>query len=153
MNNVDYELGLATIEEGDYYHTDEDWNSADGRGKAKIGLVACNTKCNARHPFNRTKRDECKGKCEAAYNAKIAYIDDSLGGDTIPQYAIKIDPPTNQTDSNQDTSGSGSDNRSSDGNGNGNGKKGLSTGAKIGIGVGVLVLIIATVVIVRKQKK
>ena len=151
MNNVDYELGLATIEEGDYYHTDEDWNSADGRGKAKIGLVACNTKCNARHPFNRTKRDECKGKCEAAYNAKIAYINDSLSGDTIPQY--KIDPPTNQTDSNQDTSGSGIDNRSSDGNGNGNGKKGLSTGAKIGIGVGVLVLIIATVVIVRKQKK
>ena len=70
MNKLDYELGFSSA--------DGDWNNADGMLAAKAALVACNTKCNISHPFNRGKRDDCKGKCEAAYSAKTEYITDVI---------------------------------------------------------------------------
>ena len=66
MHQVDYELGLVQSEE---------WDSADGMGAAKAALVICNGGCLTKHPFNKSKRNACKGKCSAVYAAKIAYIE------------------------------------------------------------------------------
>ena len=80
MHQLDYELGLKSA--------DEDWNDADGRGAAKAAFIACIAKCKLAHPFNKSKRLSCKGKCEASYSAKISYIDSqSSQGDSALEEA------------------------------------------------------------------
>lgn len=74
MHQLDYELGLKSA--------DEDWNDADGRGAAKAVLIACIAKCKLSHPFNKSKRLSCEGKCNAAYAAKISYIDSNISQDS-----------------------------------------------------------------------
>ena len=117
----------------------EDWNNADGIGRAKAAFLACNAKCNLAHPFNKSKRLSCRGKCEAAYSAKISYIDsnisqDSSALDEAESILAEEVVETNQRSSEEETK-----------------KAGLGTGAMIGIGVGVLVLVVGGILIMRKK--
>jgi uncharacterized membrane protein len=152
MNQIDYELGLMSSE--------EDFQNADGKTIAMASLVACNTACTGRHPFNAGKRNSCKNGCNAAYNAKINYIQTSqLTATATDLLKVQSDiattavaaaeasaavttPPISKKP--QETSETTSSNDSD--------KKGLGTGAKIGIGVGVLALIIGGVFLLKGKK-
>lgn len=146
MNRIDYELGFASA--------DGSWNNADGLGAAKAVLVGCNTKCNAAHPFSRTKRDACKAKCTAVYNAKINMINatrtavesatDAALTQQMGNIATEIipSPPPAPNDSTKVSEEVIVE----------EGKSGMSTGMKVGIGVGVIALIIVGVIILKKKK-
>ncbi len=117
----------------------EDWNNADGRGRAKAAFLACNAKCSVAHPFNKSKRLSCKGKCEAAYSAKISYIDFN----SAPDSSAVEDSETMLAEEVAETTQRGSEEETK--------KAGLGTGAMIGIGVGVLVLVVGGILIMRKK--
>ena len=155
MNRIDYELGLMSSE--------EDFQNADGVGIAKAVRAACKAKC---FPIlNSRKKSDCRSKCDAAYNAKINYIQNSqltataadvenaaaaaaaaatpkpLGIESIKPLGIaSIVAPKRPQETAETTSSNDSD------------KKGLGTGAKICIGVGVIALIIGGVFLLKRKK-
>ena len=159
MNRIDYELGLMSSE--------EDFQNADGKTIAMASLVACNTACTGRHPFNAGKRNSCKNGCNAAFKAKLNVIDTQLNRATPKPLGIAesqnkevlsaildaqqkplgiaATPPISGRP--QETSETKISNDSNDSD-----KKGLGTGAKIGIGVGVLALIIGGVFLLKGKK-
>lgn len=151
MNRLDYELGFS--------HSDGDWSGADGMAAAKAVLVGCIVKCTAAHPLNKDKRDDCKGKCQAAYEAKTNYIIENIQApQPVLNSGIKgtlyVAPtsgqnPTPPSYDNSGTTNTGSNNDNS----LSQDKASLSTGVKIGIGVGVLALIIVGGIIIFKRKK
>ena len=147
MNRIDYELGLMSSE--------EDFQNADGKAIAMASLVACNTACTGRHPFNAGKRNSCKNGCNAAFKAKLNVIDTQLNRATPKPLGIAAATPTPLgiaatppiSERPQETSETKISNDSNDSD-----KKGLGTGAKIGIGVGVLALIIGGVFLLKGKK-
>ena len=151
MNQVDYQLGLNTPKRM------EDWTYADGRGLAKFKLNNCRRGCSIKHPFSKTKRNNCETVCEAAYNAKIKQIDamsaaleianaQQSGGQTpvIPQETVdEISTDIVNAGDNNTRSTTEEDAPS----------KGLSTGAKVALGLGAVALIVGVIVYVRRKKK
>jgi hypothetical protein len=153
MNQIDYELGLAS-------KCNEDFDSADGMGAAKAGLIACNAKCIASHPLSKSKREACKGKCNASYIAKISYINNqtststntaSQGGNVntpsiAEQVATQLALAQSKPASSQGTTTVKEVVSESEV------PAGMSMGAKIGIGVGVLALVVGVVVYIKTRK-
>ena len=133
MHQIDYELGLASEE--------EEWDNAEGRGKAQVARAGCMTGCRLKHLFSKAKRKTCDRACDAKYQSKIAAIDSAYDWvePDLTDTAISIGRPNLQTPSNG-------------GNGATEKKEGLGTGAMIGIGMGVLALImIGGFMIMRKK--
>jgi len=161
MNRIDYELGLADEQYG------EEFNSADGLSVAKAVKMACSAKCN--FIIRKSKRNSCFGKCSAAYNAKVSYINANISTVTADESAAAAAEAVAaaaaaaaaeaaaenataaaaalaaQTGAGERTAAAGTKAAGEDPK-----KTGLSTGAKIGIGVGVLVLV-GGILLMRKK--
>jgi hypothetical protein len=150
MNQLDYQLGLNNPKKM------EDWTYADGAGLAKFKLNNCRRGCSVKHPFNKTKRNNCENVCEAAYNEKIKQIDAmsaaleianaQQSGNQAPVIPSETVNEISADIVNADVNNRGETIQEDQ-------PTGLSTGAKVAIGLGAVALIVGVVIYMRRKNK